>query len=346
VVERSAAASAPAAPRGLALVRATERPQSLWNAMGLAIALALGLLWEWSPHRVAEDRYTGGIAWFFATMLGYYVAAIPFAMRGALRDAASLPALDPASRAALAARLARPPAALVAATLAAGIATHVGVLFGTDYPFRDLLDASAVLSAFGLISLLGWAHILVFSCGVALLLWHGAIFRRTGRELPEVDLLDHGPLAPFVRVALRETLLFVVWVACALLFHVDWSGDHTLAPQILWVTPVWASIALVLFATPLWGIHQQLRSERDAELRRAAAAIRGERSALRDSLVAHDAERLHAVDLLAYRARIAELGTWPFDASTLLRLALYLGIPLLGWVGGALVERGLDALLG
>jgi predicted MFS family arabinose efflux permease len=36
---------------------------------------------------------------------------------------------------------------------------------------------------------------------------------------------------------------------------------------------------------------------------------------------------------------------WPVDASTLTRFALYLAIPVGSWLGGALVERLVNALL-
>ena len=51
-------------------------------------------------------------------------------------------------------------------------------------------------------------------------------------------------------------------------------------------------------------------------------------------------------DLLAWRAYVASVPEWPFDAPTRLRFALYLVIPLGSWLGGALVEKLVDRLLG
>ena len=53
---------------------------------------------------------------------------------------------------------------------------------------------------------------------------------------------------------------------------------------------------------------------------------------------------MHA--LLAYEARIEGVGEWPFDPSTLRRFGFFLLIPLVSWIGGALVERLVDAALG
>jgi hypothetical protein len=72
-------------------------------------------------------------------------------------------------------------------------------------------------------------------------------------------------------------------------------------------------------------IHAAARSERDALLAGGAGA------------------RLPA--LLALRNQVAELREWPVDLSTLMRRPFYLGIGLGSWVGAALVDAGIGALL-
>jgi hypothetical protein len=49
--------------------------------------------------------------------------------------------------------------------------------------------------------------------------------------------------------------------------------------------------------------------------------------------------------IVAYRQVVDGVREWPFDASTVMRFALYLLIPLGSWSGGALVERVIDSLL-
>jgi hypothetical protein len=51
-------------------------------------------------------------------------------------------------------------------------------------------------------------------------------------------------------------------------------------------------------------------------------------------------------DLLAWEARLDDVPTWPFDASTLVRFALYVTLGLGSWLGGAAVERILEFALG
>ncbi len=53
---------------------------------------------------------------------------------------------------------------------------------------------------------------------------------------------------------------------------------------------------------------------------------------------------LHA--LLALRAQVEAAREWPWDASTLVRFSLYLAIGMGSWLGGALVERVVDLILG
>jgi len=75
-------------------------------------------------------------------------------------------------------------------------------------------------------------------------------------------------------------------------------------------------------------------------------ALAGDRSGLRESPLAADAERLSVVDLAVWKDRVEALREWPFDAAALRRFGLYLLIPLGSWVGAALVERLVDRAFG
>ena len=57
------------------------------------------------------------------------------------------------------------------------------------------------------------------------------------------------------------------------------------------------------------------------------------------------AEQPTIAEITAYQNVIENIRNWPFDSPTLLRFTLYLMIPLGSWLGGALVERGLDFIL-
>jgi hypothetical protein len=298
-----------------------------------------------SDLQVLPARLTLQIPAFFAVMVGCYVVSVPIAVRSALRSARALAGLDETAREIFARELVHLPRRWLWGGVACACVAHVGILIGLGVSWDAYSRTDLLATRIGFSTVMGWAHAAAMGMAVAVLLRQGLLFLRIGREVRPVDLLDHAGLAPFVHTSLRLALLDTLWTACITAFHVDWGGGLTLAPQVVWTLPAYILINGTLFALPLWGIHQGLLAERNAELSRVNAAIRGDRQALRDSLVASDAAALNAVDLLAYRDHVRSFKTWPFDASALLRLGLYLGIPLLGWVGGAIVERGVDVLL-
>jgi len=103
---------------------------------------------------------------------------------------------------------------------------------------------------------------------------------------------------------------------------------------------------LAAFLLPLFGAHRRIRELKHAELARVRDAIR---EAHAHTFAHSAAERPgggRLADLVSYEARIAGVGEWPIDTSTLLRFALYLAIGLGSWVGAAVVERVLETALG
>jgi hypothetical protein len=166
-------------------------------------------------------------------------------------------------------------------------------------------------------------------------------FSRLAERLPSVDLLDPEALAPFGRQALRAAvpgLLFTTFFAL-----------NALDQGFAWAIGVVGSLSLLGGALCLWiplrGVRSRVRRAKREELERTNAAIRGEAGALSGSpLAGREAPAL--ADLLAWRREIASVPEWPLDPTTLGRYGLLLALPLASWVGGALVERLLDAVLG
>jgi hypothetical protein len=105
------------------------------------------------------------------------------------------------------------------------------------------------------------------------------------------------------------------------------------------------AVAVGSFVIPVRRVHFALRTAKELELRWVRTEILRDRDVVRagDRDGSRAAQRLPG--LLAYEARVASAREWPFDASTLVRFALYLSIPLFSWLGGALVERLVDQLL-
>jgi hypothetical protein len=160
---------------------------------------------------------------------------------------------------------------------------------------------------------------------------------RIGRTLVQVDLLDLRLLAPITRQGLRQALLAAGMFAILALG----LADAAMAPNLPAVLGAGLVASALLSATVLV---LPLRGARDA----IAAAKRAELAASREALRAARADAPGArplADVLAWRGFVESVPEWPFDAPTLLRLALYLAIPVGSWLGGALVERLVDALL-
>jgi len=165
-------------------------------------------------------------------------------------------------------------------------------------------------------------------------------FAQLARSLPAVDLLDREALLPFARQGLRSAvpgMIFMTFLALNL-------GDagFVLAMALTGSIVLVQNVAVLIL--PMRGVHERLRSAKRAELARVNAAIRGEPGALRGSPLGSRSEPSLA-DLLAWRAFVADVPEWPIDLATLGRFAAYVGVPLLGWVGAAIVQHVLESAL-
>ena len=60
----------------------------------------------------------------------------------------------------------------------------------------------------------------------------------------------------------------------------------------------------------------------------------------------HRPARDGLADLIEYRRLVEEVPEWPLDPGVRARFLLYVALPLGSWLGGALVERLIDAALG
>ncbi len=160
-----------------------------------------------------------------------------------------------------------------------------------------------------------------------------------------VDLFDLRPLRPFTRVGLRVALfLLVVFALRLLVLAFEGQYDADVIGLITTVLLVGFALSIVALLLPVSGIHRGIRDAKEAELDRISAVLAGDERALEGSAVAM-ARTLRGTELLAYRKEVLSVADWPFDAPAILRFVFYLAIPILSWVGGALVERGLAVAL-
>jgi hypothetical protein len=270
-----------------------------------------------------------------ALLIGYAPAAMAWSRRSALAQLERLrPELAEADFASFHARLAGYPRAQLA-LVGGSFAALIAPLVMFDPQLRTLFTESTPLARAWVLwvnALVGWlmARAILEEVRVALL------FARIGDRLERVDLFDLGALEPFARRAVEGVLVWVIGASLtSILFAGGWAS--TTLPQLVGAIVL---MALVAFALPLLGVHRRIRAAKHVELERIHAEARRERDAL---LAGGAGTRLPA--LLALRSQVAEVREWPVDLSTLMRLLLYLGIGLGSWVGAALVDVAIEAVL-
>ena len=89
-----------------------------------------------------------------------------------------------------------------------------------------------------------------------------------------------------------------------------------------------------------------LRDAKHAELDRVREKISRARETVLAGAGGVAAEQAAVLQgLLAYEARIESVREWPYDPPTLIRFVVFALIATGSWLGGALVERALSAVL-
>lgn len=181
----------------------------------------------------------------------------------------------------------------------------------------------------------GWVFLnLVFS---ALQLGH-ALGRLAHRPLT-VDIYDIGNLLPFGHIA----LVYCLSIAGVILILLIGLGQPTQLTS--WVVIALLSVAsFVALVIPLWGVNQQLRAERNAELERIHAQLR----LVRDRIVNHAdlatdelAQMSNRTNTLVnLRKVVLETPTWPYrDTLTIVRALTIAVAPLLYFILTQIIAR-------
>jgi hypothetical protein len=160
-----------------------------------------------------------------------------------------------------------------------------------------------------------------------------------GRRIAALDLLDPRQVAPFRSQALLNSLVIVLMAACAS----PMGFESHLATLVVGIWIFAGCLATVGLLLPLVGVRERIRELRTSELDWCDAGLRAARDALKAPSAGAGDGRF--AELHAYRQRIEHVPEWPLDTPSFVRFALYLLIPLGSWLGGALVERAVDALV-
>jgi hypothetical protein len=160
---------------------------------------------------------------------------------------------------------------------------------------------------------------------------------KAARGISDLDLLDSEVLAPFKSQALSHSMVIFGMAACASPLGLE---THLL-PLVISIWIFASMVAVVGLLLPLIGIRDVIRAERSRELSWCDAELRMARDTLKRAEPGSEPARF--AELSAYRQRIDDVSEWPLDAPSFVRFSLYLLLPLGSWIGGALVERLVDA---
>ena len=342
--------------------------------VGLGIALALGYLALFSAQKglqaslgFREVGLTSGAALAAAgitgALLGYLLAMNALLHRGLRRDLDALRPLmtEAEGRAERLREASEAPPGLLAGASLLGAAIG-GTLPYLDPNLRSLFANASVDDPDFLWSLV--QNVVLTALGVrvfaAQIHWTRSI-ARIGREAIDVDLLEPSGLAPFSRYGQRSV---IAWVGLTIVFSMYWVSETAARANVVLPFAIAAALSWI-FVAPLAGVRSRIRTVKQAELARVAAQIREERERvlapraggraddarpaadpLRGSPASSaDPSRVgRLADLVAYRGLVADFREWPIDVPGVLRFALFLLLGLGSWLGGALVERGLDAV--
>jgi hypothetical protein len=203
--------------------------------------------------------------------------------------------------------------------------------------FRSGYWGAAQLWMFGFGAMLCWMTGTLFHA----ISFEGRRLSAVARAIPHIDLLDRSALAPFARQGLLSSLPGVILLSFLALN----LGDQ----GWLWAAGLFGPLALAwttaVVLVPMRGVHERLQRAKRDELSRVNAAIRGDAAALVGTAIARRAASAGLADLITYRRLVEAVPEWPLDPGLRARLLLYVALPLGSWLGGALVERLIDAAL-
>jgi hypothetical protein len=167
-------------------------------------------------------------------------------------------------------------------------------------------------------------------------------FAALAKHVRSINLLDLAPLYVFGRRGLRRALCWLCLVSLAALVFVD-AGNAEPPALVLGAIFGFATISFLL---PIWGAHRCIRAQKLQELATVRRQIQEERERLRAANWCPAEATGAFTALLGYEARVREARTWPLDASTIVRLALYGLLPIGSWLGSAFIDRFVQAWLG
>ncbi len=160
------------------------------------------------------------------------------------------------------------------------------------------------------------------------------------RQAAEVDLFHLAPFHAFARFTSRAAIALVLFVVFSSLSIVLGDGNGVPLGVIIGIS----ALAIGIFVIPLLGMQNRLQDERAQLLDATNEAIKVTRGRIHSEVNADTYEKISGLNtamsaLIVERDLIADISTWPWDASTLRGFASTLVLPIVLWLVTRLLER-------
>ena len=326
-------------PWPLGLAPRMSRPGlTLGIGTGALVAAAMWLSGAYDPTSVPPFWGSRGqmvsLAIAYPALFGYLVGMAVFAAQRSQQYLNALRPIFTPDADVVAGRLNRLP------RLNLWVATFAGILIGflnidvlTVLGLRDVPANTVDLGLAGA-SMMIWIVVVRFTY---LLVHNARVFSQLGARHTRVDLYRRATLRPFAQTAILYLLTVMGALALTPLQALD-AGLRT--ENYAWALAIGVPAAIILPLLTMRGIRKVTLAAKRADLEQLDAAI----AAASRALDTTETQRLNA--LLDRRAYVNEQHGWPMDLRTVSRAAFYVVIPPLAWVGAALVERAVEALIG
>jgi uncharacterized membrane protein (DUF485 family) len=161
-------------------------------------------------------------------------------------------------------------------------------------------------------------------------------YNKLGRSI-RFDLLDISRVAPFAKNGVDDVLAIAILLALSTTQSLDaqFRLDNYAAAML-----VALPAAGFLFLLPMLSIHRRLVHARAEYLEEMNSQIASASRELEPAAI----QKLEF--LMQHRDRVSNILTWPLDWTIYSRLAFYIILPPLAWLGAAFVEFGVDRMLG
>lgn len=176
-------------------------------------------------------------------------------------------------------------------------------------------------------------------CAIGAMVNNATLFRRLAGDI-DCDVFNTDPLMAFGSMAVSAVLLVIGLQAS---FSIMWLGGID-SPWAITPGLAITMVAMIyLLLAPITPLHRRISDAKVRALGDLQQHIDAARGPSFDAADPVQARKL--ADLLTLRREITGVREWPFAMDVLARLGLYLVIVPLTWVGAALIEMLVSAML-